>query len=85
MIFKEALSNTIKHSKANKVKLSIEPNGVAIAVKLKDNGTGFEMKADKNSFGLSNMQQRASRAGAVLQIHSEKQEGTEIILKINKN
>lgn len=84
MIFKEALSNTIKHSKANKVKLSIEPNGVAIAVKLKDNGSGFEMKNDKNSFGLSNMQQRASKAGATLQIQSEKT-GTEIILKINKN
>ncbi|HWY10785.1 MAG TPA: two-component regulator propeller domain-containing protein [Bacteroidia bacterium] len=85
MIFKEALSNTIKHSKADKVKLSIEPNGIAIAVKLKDNGAGFEMKNDKNSFGLSNMQQRAAKAGAVLQIHSEKEEGTEIILKINKN
>jgi signal transduction histidine kinase/ligand-binding sensor domain-containing protein len=85
MIFKEALSNTTKHSKANKVVLSIEPNGVAIAVKLKDNGTGFEMKVDKNSFGLSNMQQRASKAGATLQIQSEKENGTEIILKINKN
>jgi len=85
MIFKEALSNTMKHSKANKVKLSIEPNGVAIAVKLKDNGTGFEMKSDKNSFGLSNMQQRAQKAGASLQIQSEKESGTEIILKINKN
>ena len=86
MIFKEALSNTIKHSKANKVKLTIEPNGVAIAVKLKDNGTGFETKADtKNSFGLSNMQQRAGKAGATLQITSEKDSGTEIILKINKN
>jgi signal transduction histidine kinase/ligand-binding sensor domain-containing protein len=85
MIFKEALSNTIKHSKASKVTLSIVPNGVAIAVKLKDNGTGFEMKSDKNSFGLSNMQQRASKAGASLQIQSEKETGTEITLKINKN
>lgn len=85
MIFKEALSNSMKHSKANKVKLSIEPNGVAIAVKLKDNGTGFEMKSDKNSFGLSNMQQRAQKAGASLQIQSGKESGTEIILKINKN
>ncbi len=85
MIFKEALSNTMKHSKANKVKLSIEPNGVAIAVKLKDNGTGFEMKSDKNSFGLSNMRQRAQKAGAGLQIQSEKENGTEITLTINKN
>jgi signal transduction histidine kinase len=84
MIFKEALSNTVKHSKANKVKLSIEPNGVAIAVKLKDNGSGFEMKSSKNSFGLDNMQQRAARAGASLQINSEKEAGTEIVLKINK-
>lgn len=84
MIFKEALSNTAKHSKANKVKLSIEPNGVVVAVRLKDNGSGFEMKNDKNSFGLSNMQQRANKAGAKFQLDSGKDKGTEIILTINK-
>lgn len=84
MIFKEALSNIVKHSKASHVNLSIEPNGVAIAVKLKDNGIGFENKGSKNSFGLANMQQRAGRAGATIDIQSEKTKGTEIILTIKK-
>jgi len=85
MIFKEALSNIVKHSKANKVSLSIIPNGSNVYVKLKDNGIGFEEKAGKNSFGLSNMQQRASRASANINIHSEKNNGTEITLSIHKS
>lgn len=84
MIFKEALSNIIKHSKSTKVHLSVIPNGSSIYVKLKDNGIGFEEKAGKNSFGLSNMQQRASRAAANINIHSEKNKGTEITLSIQK-
>ncbi|MBN8694861.1 MAG: hypothetical protein J0L69_16830 [Bacteroidetes bacterium] len=85
MIFKEALSNIVKHSKANKVNLTITPNGSSIYVKLKDNGIGFEEKAGKNSFGLSNMQQRASRASANINIRSEKNNGTEITLSIQKS
>lgn len=85
MIFKEALSNIVKHSKANKVSLSVIPNGSSVYVKLKDNGIGFEEKAGKNSFGLSNMQQRASRAAANINIHSEKNNGTEITLSIHKS
>lgn len=84
MIFKEALSNIIKHSKATQVELIVESNGSAIAIKLKDNGIGFETVAGKNSFGLSNMQQRANRAGVGINIHSEKNKGTEITLTINK-
>ncbi len=85
MIFKEALSNIVKHSKANKVNLSVIPNGSSIYVKLQDNGIGFEEKAGKNSFGLSNMQQRAGRAAASIKINSEKNIGTEIILTLQKN
>lgn len=85
MIFKEALSNIVKHSKANKVNIVIEPLNNAINIKLIDNGIGFEMNtAGKNSFGLSNMQQRAGRSGATLNIHSQKNKGTEITLSITK-
>lgn len=84
MIFKEALSNIVKHSKATKVELEINQDNHEVHVKLKDNGIGFEGPAGKNSFGLSNMQQRASRAGASIHIHSEKNKGTEITLSIKK-
>ncbi len=84
MIYKEALSNIIKHSKATKVELEITQDAKKIHIKLKDNGIGFEGPAGKNSFGLSNMQQRVSRAGAAILIHSEKNKGTEITLIIKK-
>lgn len=84
MIFKEALSNIVKHAKATKVNLIIETNGAGVTVTLKDNGIGFESIKNKNSFGLSNMQQRASRSSATLKIVSAVNTGTEIILTINK-
>lgn len=84
MIFKEGLSNILKHAKASNVILSIEQDSSGIVIKLKDNGKGFEPKENKNSFGLSNMQQRTSRVGAELKIKSSSDSGTEIILTLTK-
>jgi signal transduction histidine kinase len=83
MIFKESLSNTLKHAKANKVKLTIKHNAENIYVILEDNGIGFEMKDYKNSFGISNIHQRASRLAAQIEISSVINSGTKIVLVIN--
>lgn len=84
MIYKEALSNTMKHSRADKVRLTIEQSAKEIVLSLKDNGKGFDQKENKNSFGLSNMHQRASRIGAGIKIHSGMNAGSEIELIISK-
>jgi signal transduction histidine kinase/ligand-binding sensor domain-containing protein len=84
MLFKEALSNILKHAKATKVRLSLQEEGENVVIRLKDNGKGFEIKNKKNSFGLSNMNQRASRIGGALQVKSEDGFGTEIILSLSK-
>lgn len=83
MIFKESLSNIIKHAKATKVTLTVEKGIDDIRLELSDDGSGFEMKDYKNSFGLSNIQQRAMRSEAKLQISSSTGKGTKIILSIN--
>jgi signal transduction histidine kinase len=84
MLFKEALSNILKHAKATKVRLSVSEEDDTVLVRLKDNGKGFEIKNKKNSFGLSNMNQRAARIGGVLQVNSEDGFGTEIVLTLPK-
>ncbi len=83
MIFKESLSNVLKHAKADLVKLTIKHNAEHIFVILEDNGIGFEMKDYKNSFGLTNIQQRASRLDSEIEISSNSKEGTKIVLVIN--
>ncbi len=83
MIFKEALSNVLKHAGARKVKLCVEESDDYILIRLRDDGLGFDEKS-KNGFGLSNMRQRALRAGVTFELYSGSGKGTEIILQLNK-
>jgi signal transduction histidine kinase/ligand-binding sensor domain-containing protein len=85
MIFKESLSNVLKHAKANHVKFTVSLNGENVYMVLSDNGTGFEMKDYKNSFGINNIQQRANRLAAQISINSELKKGTEIVLALSLN
>ncbi len=83
MIFKESLSNVLKHAKAESVKLTIKHNAENIFLILEDNGIGFEIKDYKNSFGMSNIQQRTSRLAANIEITSIINSGTKTVLVIN--
>jgi len=85
MIFKESLANILKHAKAGKVKFTVKNGGENIYLILEDNGIGFEMKDYKNSFGITNIQQRAGRLAADINITSALNKGTEIVLVINLN
>ena len=57
---------------------------------IKDNGKGFDPKlvqekyAQRGSFGLLNMQERASRIGGELQITSQAGQGTTVTLTVNR-
>ena len=64
--------------------LQVEQNQEQFIITLRDKGAGFELKENKNSFGLANMQQRTSRVGAQLNVNSHPKNGTEIILTLNK-
>ncbi|MBK9285451.1 MAG: hypothetical protein IPM51_14200 [Sphingobacteriaceae bacterium] len=85
MIFKECLSNILKHAKANEISFSIQKESDRVKLILEDNGVGFEMKDYKNSFGISNMYQRAMRSSAELKIDSVLTKGTKTTVIININ
>ena len=80
MIFKEALSNIVKHAKAEKIVLTIERKDEAVVIRLKDNGKGFDEHNCKQGFGISNMKQRAARIEAMFELISEPGKGSELIL-----
>lgn len=82
LIYKEALTNVVKHSKAAKCSITIESKPGQIEIKIKDYGKGFDLDNVKNTGGLRNMQQRAQKINAALTIKSEKGLGTEVNLKI---
>ncbi len=77
-IFKEAMTNVIKHSRAKNVSvaMAVRPEGMHLSIK--DDGIGLETKGKGR--GLSNMKARADEIGGRLTIDSR--DGTLVALEI---
>lgn len=81
MIFKEAINNTLKYSKADHVHFTAGTSQDVLEIQLKDNGSGFDPEAVKNGQGINNMKVRAARIKGSLSIYSDKN-GTTIALSV---
>lgn len=82
-IIQEFFSNTLKHARATELKVKFTFNSNALEIYCKDNGVGFEESEDYKGIGLKNMKNRANLIGAKLKINSNKEIGTELIIKKN--
>ena len=81
MIFKEALNNCLKYSRATEVKLEANlKDENALQLILTDNGEGFDIHYVKKGHGIDNMNVRAARIHGRLYIDSNKGKGTIINL-----
>jgi ligand-binding sensor domain-containing protein/signal transduction histidine kinase len=81
MIFKEALNNCLKYSKAHNVALDITlKNKNVLQLTLKDDGQGFDLQTIKKGNGLNNMNVRAGRLDGRLYVDSRPGKGTIITL-----
>ncbi len=75
-ILQEFFSNTIKHSQATTLDVSIDYSENQINVDAKDNGIGIHKKEEGPGQGLKNMKSRALLINADLQIHMIPDKGT---------
>ncbi len=73
-IIQESVNNAFKYSGCSQLLVEIEPS----YVRIKDNGSGFDLEHTDVGYGLQNMRQRAAELGGKLVIHSESGKGTEI-------
>lgn len=71
-IFKEALTNTLKHSKCSQVTLQFEFKNNVLCIRCIDNGVGINKNDLNSKNGLLNMQKRASKIGGKLTIDNNK-------------
>lgn len=78
-IFKEAMTNCLKHSGAQKVTLDTIYNGDSLSVRVTDDGQGLRGRMGR---GLKNMQIRALKVNAILKCESFKN-GFTVELKFN--
>jgi signal transduction histidine kinase len=83
LIFKEAVNNLVKYSKATHANLKMEMGRKKISLSIKDNGIGFDSSKLQYGNGITNMQQRAAACNALLEINSRPGEGTEIKLELH--
>ena len=79
LIFKEAINNAAKYSKASQVHFSFKIENRKMMTVIKDNGLGFDPLMIKRGNGLKNMETRAAALNATLNIITN-ENGTEISL-----
>ena len=83
-ICQEALKNIVDHSDAKNVKIIIEDIGSRIRLSIIDDGKGFEMDDQKQTFGFTSMHGRAASINGQLKIESTPGEGTKIYFTVLK-
>lgn len=83
-IVQEAVSNTLRHAKANKLEVYLNQTQDSVTLKIVDDGVGFESnQPDKvGSYGLRNMRERVVGLGGTFKIVSIKQQGTILDISI---
>lgn len=82
LIFKEAVNNAAKYSKASKVIIDVRLINKHIHLIMKDNGVGFDVKTADGGNGLGNMHKRSDAMNAKLYITSAYTKGTTVELII---
>ena len=86
-IVQESLSNTARHSKANKSDLRLWEDNGKIYLEIIDNGVGFNIDKTKANLGhgLANMQRRTRKVGGGIEIISSPGNGTKVIAWVPKD
>lgn len=83
-IVQEAINNACKHSSGTKIHVKLNWSWWALRIKVTDDGKGFDRNSSdfKAGFGLESMDCMAEAARAKLNVHSQKQNGTLVSLKV---
>ncbi len=81
LIFKESVNNIARHSGCTKTEIELAIEGGWLALKLSDNGKGFDPVHVCEGNGLTNMRVRAEQLGGQLHINSRGGTGTTVTLK----
>jgi signal transduction histidine kinase len=82
LIFKEAINNLSKHSRATQASIRITHTNEFLVLTIKDNGKGFHASEQSPGNGLKNMRARAEQLKGKIEIISKDNDGTIISLRI---
>lgn len=81
-IIQEAISNIIKHSKADNVIIEFKFLNNFLILNIIDNGIGLRKKEKKEGIGIRNIKSRINKIDGLFKMTSDKNEGVKIHIKI---
>jgi signal transduction histidine kinase len=86
-IAREAVQNAVKHAEPTNVWITLTAEGGEAVLRVQDDGAGFDtsLPSPEGHFGLSIMRERAQLAGGTLQMRSQAQEGTEVMVRFDSS
>ncbi len=82
---KELINNTLKHAKAEKIKIDLKSFGDQVILYYRDDGIGFDIKeatSSKSGLGIYNILNKIKTINGSCDMHSEKGKGMFIIISI---
>jgi signal transduction histidine kinase/streptogramin lyase len=82
LVFKEAIHNIARHSRATRVEVSLERIDGRLILHCRDNGVGFDPGSEFEGSGLMNMRKRAASVGGGLKLHSQMGGGATVELDV---
>jgi ligand-binding sensor domain-containing protein/signal transduction histidine kinase len=83
LIFKESVTNTVRHSACSQARIAFQMEGQSISLVISDNGRGFDPDKCNDGHGLGSLRERARSLGARMDIASEEGAGTTITLHLD--
>lgn len=84
-MIQEVINNIIRHAGADTIHLEVKRENDKIAVRIRDNGKGFDVGRNPGGIGLQNLRSRSKMINAELAIKSEKGKGTTVTITIKKD
>ncbi len=88
-VLREALNNAQKHSKASRVAVAVEKTGKALALTVRDDGTGFTFSGafnlaelDRLGMGPASIKQRVHKLNGELLVDSRPGRGAELRIRV---
>ena len=83
LIFKETITNIVKHANATVVTVVLVGNSREINLSITDNGVGFDTSGTYTGMGMNSISKRVSEINGELQIESQPGKGTQTKLTIH--
>jgi len=81
-VVQEALTNVVKHARADRAEVVVRRLTTALTVSCRDNGTGFSTRAKSNGLGIRGLEERVKELAGSLQVTTVPGTGTTVVAQL---